>query len=146
MGLGVQSVKTILGVIREEGLLGDWLGDAREFFRKQWTRGVFGHFFEAADNRTVEAQKNLQRSLEHFFIHEQLNEELTGTGVLVYFFGGVLKDRAFILPRIKFSLDESTAKLAKGIEYIYHVLTSVEMLNVNLGSLKRSIDNTLARI
>lgn len=146
MGLGVQSVKAILGIIREEDLLTDWLGDPREFFRREWTKGVFGHFFEAADNRAVEAEKNLQRSLQHLFIYEQLDEKLTGTGVLVYFFDGVLKGRAFILPRIKFSLDESTPKVAKAVEYIYHVLTSGEMLNVNLGSLKRSIDEIIARI
>ena len=67
---------------------------------------------------------------------------LRKTGVLVYFFSGVLHFHPCILPNVKLFENEDVVR--KGSHLIYSVLTQYEaVLLINIGQIKDDIDKAL---
>ncbi|MDY6989221.1 MAG: MerR family transcriptional regulator [Thermodesulfobacteriota bacterium] len=151
-GLGIQSVKGILGDIRDKNLLAEWLENTEEFFRKQWLSGVLG-FGGAAytkgqvSSRQLEKNKHwakITNSLHHMFILEPPKEEKL-RGALFYFMGGALKGRPFIFPWARLKLGASE-KLLEASHVLYSFITQYEegVIIVNIGTIKERIDQVLA--
>lgn len=140
MGLSIQYVKRILGILREDNLLHEWIDD-KEFFRKQYVKGVWGNIVDTEDTKGL---KELESSLQRMF-YEPIKDEKPN-GILFYSFTKPFANRAFIFPRPKYSISSDRSKTANAVKYLYHRVTEGKVIVVNIGRIRDDIDKAITKI
>lgn len=137
MGLSIQYVKRILRVLRDFNLLHEWIDD-KEFFRKQYIKGVWGNIIDVKDTKGLkELESSLQRMLYEPIMDEKPN------GILFYSFTKPFTNRAFILPRPKYFISSDRSKTANAVKYLYYKVTEGKVIVVNIGRIRDDIDKAL---
>lgn len=139
MGLSVQYVKRILGVLRDFNLLHEWIDD-KEFFRKQYIKGVWGNTVDVEDTKGL---KELKSSLQRMFNEPIMDEK--PNGIMFYFFTQPFANRAFIFPRPKYFISSDRSKTAKAVKYLYHRVTEGKVIAINIGEIRDNIDKAITK-
>lgn len=139
-GQGIQSIKKILWIVRDERVIEDWVDDHKAYFKKVWvTGGPFGIHNCDPDSKSRKISGHLKIMLLYG------PHLLRKTGVLIYFFSGVLHGHPCILPKVK--LFENEDVIRKGSHLIYSVLTQYEAaLLINIGQIKDDTDKALTSV
>jgi len=139
MGHGIQSVKSILSDLREQRLIKEWVIDEKKLFKRyyQMAGGVFTMLPSKDTAKAITRVKALERSFHEMFYTEPMLTKKR-TGVLFYFFGGVLNRRSIIVPQTNFTKFQ---KLLGALKQIYGMLLDQEAVIVlNIGKIKNEID------
>jgi DNA-binding transcriptional MerR regulator len=140
-GQGIQSIKKILGIIRDKRIIEEWVSDHLSYFQNVWkTGGPFGLGHLDIDGPNNLKLKKILRSLQKMFLYMPNKSEKTG--VLIYFFSGALNFHPCILPVVKTYEDPYGA--TEGSHLIYSFLTQYEAaLIININQIKDDIDKAL---
>lgn len=144
-GQGIQSIKKILGRLRDRGIIKDWVNDHLGYFRNLFITG--GPFFLGSliVNKPDDFKlKEITSSIEKMLVYEpRTSKKITGT--LIYFFGHPLDKHPCILPTVR--LYENQEVMKDGSHFIYSFLTQYEAaLLINIGQIKEDIDKALISV
>lgn len=134
-GYGIQSIKKMLSIIRDRSGIDEWIDDHLSYFNKLYKSG--GPFALLSNN--IKA-KEFARSIQRMLVYEPLELKKT-TGILFYFFSGILNRKPCILPMVELYGNQ---EVRDGSHLIYSLLTQQEgVLLINIGKIREDIDKKL---
>lgn len=143
-GQGIQSIKMMLGILREKKIIEEWVVDHLSYFNNVWkTGGPFGLGHIDIDQPENIRLKEIMRSLKKMLTYVPDKSKITG--VLIYLLGGALNFRTCILPMVR--LNEDRSDVIEGSHLIYSFLTQYDAaLVINIGQIKDNIDKALITV